>query len=131
MGADVIGESQLVGYPNQFPCVTMVDWKTGEPNLRYWVLKLIRTHLQPGGKISTWSAGVDTQGDYYARAFADKKGKKKILLINMRTKPLSLVLPGSQSMEFIDEHAQGIQTGKIGKNEIRLERFGVAIVEID
>ena len=33
-GIDVIGESQLVGYPTQFPSVTMIDWNTGKPNAR-------------------------------------------------------------------------------------------------
>jgi hypothetical protein len=32
IGIDVAGESQLVGYPAQFPSVSMVDWKDGKPN---------------------------------------------------------------------------------------------------
>ena len=40
MGIDVAGESQLVGYPTQYPDVSMINWKTGDPNARYWVLKL-------------------------------------------------------------------------------------------
>ena len=37
LGIDVAGESQLVGYPTQFPSVSMVDWNTGERRhlLRY------------------------------------------------------------------------------------------------
>ncbi len=31
LGIDVAGESQLVGYPTQFPSVSMVDWNTGGP----------------------------------------------------------------------------------------------------
>ena len=38
LGIDVAGESQLVGYPTQFPSVSMVDWTNGKPNPRYWVL---------------------------------------------------------------------------------------------
>ena len=45
MGIDVIGESQLVGYPTQFPSVSMMDWKNGKPNARYWVLKLHQGQL--------------------------------------------------------------------------------------
>jgi len=51
MGIDVVGESQLVGYPSQFPSVSMVDWKTGSPNARFWVLKLIHDHFAPGDKL--------------------------------------------------------------------------------
>ena len=29
-GVEVAGESQLVGYPTQFPSVSMVDWETGQ-----------------------------------------------------------------------------------------------------
>src|SRR5207253_9312817 len=32
LGIDVTGESQLVGYPTQFPSVSMVDWNNGKPN---------------------------------------------------------------------------------------------------
>ena len=34
IGIDVAGESQLVGYPTQFPDVTMIDWKNSRPNAR-------------------------------------------------------------------------------------------------
>ena len=51
MGVDVAGESQLVGYPTQFPSVSMVDWNTGKPNARYWVLKLLRDNFGPGDKL--------------------------------------------------------------------------------
>ncbi len=47
MGIDVAGESQLVGYPTQFPDVSMMDWENGHPNARYWVLKLIKENFGP------------------------------------------------------------------------------------
>lgn len=73
-GIDVIGESQLVGYPSQFPSVSMMDWKNGKPNARYWVLKLIKDNFHPGDKLvetkfTRWSE-VDGQ------AFATPAGKK-------------------------------------------------------
>ena len=39
MGIDVVGESQLVGYPTQYPSVSLMDYNTGAPNARFWVLK--------------------------------------------------------------------------------------------
>ena len=42
LGIDIAGESQPVGYPTQFPSVTMVDWKTGEANARFRVLELLK-----------------------------------------------------------------------------------------
>jgi len=82
LGVDVIGESQLVGYPSQFPSVSMMNYKTGKPNARYWVLKLIKDSFHPGDKLvanaergSAPSADLDIQG------FITSQGKK-VLLVN-------------------------------------------------
>ena len=45
---DVIGESQLIGYPTQFPSVSMMNWENDKPNARFWVLKLIKDNFHPG-----------------------------------------------------------------------------------
>ncbi len=42
MGIENIGESQLVGYPTQYPSVSMVNWQTGKPNARFRVLELLK-----------------------------------------------------------------------------------------
>jgi len=51
LGIDVAGESQMVGFPTQWPSVSMVDWDTGQPNARFWVLKLLRANFGPGDKL--------------------------------------------------------------------------------
>src|SRR5579884_3536012 len=51
LGIDVAGESQLVGYPTQFPSVSMVDWNTGAPNARFRVLELLKNNFAAGDKI--------------------------------------------------------------------------------
>ena len=51
IGIDVAGESQLVGFPSQFPSVSMVDWKDGQPNARFWVLKLLHDNFAAGDKL--------------------------------------------------------------------------------
>ncbi len=50
-GIDIAGESQLVGYPTQFPSVSMVDWNTGGPNARFRVLELLKNNFGPDDKI--------------------------------------------------------------------------------
>lgn len=88
IGIDVAGESQLVGYPSQFPSVSMMDWTNGRPNARYWVLSLLRKNFGPGDKL------VDTQSgnaQVAAQAFITKEGKK-LLLINKRNKRITLDL---------------------------------------
>src|SRR5438045_9769383 len=51
IGVDVAGESQLVGYPTQFPSVSMVDWDNGKPNPRFQTLKLLHKNFGPGDKV--------------------------------------------------------------------------------
>ncbi len=48
---DIIGESQLIGYPTQFPSVSMMNWANNKPNARFWVLKLIKDNFHPGDKL--------------------------------------------------------------------------------
>lgn len=89
MGVDVAGESQLVGYPTQFPDVSMMNWETGNPNARYWVLHLLHENFGLGDKL------VETTGspaDVLAQAFITKKGKK-VLFINTRNKEVTFSLP--------------------------------------
>jgi len=35
---------------SQFPSVTMIDWKNGKPNARYWVLSLLKDNFHAGDK---------------------------------------------------------------------------------
>jgi hypothetical protein len=91
MGIDLIGESQLVGYPTQFPSVSMINWKTGKPNARYWVLKLIHDNLGPGDAL----VNTDIVGDgVVAQAFLTARGKR-VLLVNRTNRPVTLALPAA------------------------------------
>ncbi len=90
-GVEVAGESQLVGYPTQYPSVSLVDWNTGQPNARFWVLKLLHDNFEPGDKL------VDTHSDspyVYAQAFVTAQGERKILLIGKRDRGFQVSLPG-------------------------------------
>jgi hypothetical protein len=58
-GVDVLGESQLVGYPNlpqygwgpQFPSVALLNWTDGSGTARYWILKLLLDQTDLGDTI--------------------------------------------------------------------------------
>ena len=95
-GIDILGESQLMGYPEipaqQFPAnegdpvpvqhasVTLIDWESGQGNARYWVLKLLIDHFGVGDKIINTTF---TDNDrFYAQGFIDTDGNKKILIVN-------------------------------------------------
>ncbi len=45
---EVLGESQMIGYPSQYPSVSMMDWDTAKPNARYWVLYLLHNSFGVG-----------------------------------------------------------------------------------
>ena len=128
---DVIGESQLVGAPTQFPSVSMMNWLNNKPNARYWVLKLIHDNFHEGDKL------VDTKTDgahgdnYAAQGFVTPAGKK-LLLANKRNEAIEIPLPdaGSAKAETVD-----LQTGdgparnvKLSNGTIKLEPFAVTVV---
>ncbi len=89
LGIEVAGESQLVGYPSQFPSVSMMNYETGEPNPRFWVLKLLKDNFGPGDRLGETS--IDSSG-ITAQAFQTNAGKA-LLVINKRDRPLDLALP--------------------------------------
>lgn len=43
--------SQMIGYPSQYPSVSMMDWTTGKPNSRYWILFLLHETFHVGDKL--------------------------------------------------------------------------------
>jgi len=91
-GIEILASSQLLGYPTQYPSVTMLDWRTGQPNARYWVLKLLRDNFGPGDQL------VDTtvsSPHVVAQAFIAADGAHKILLVNKRDRPVELQISGA------------------------------------
>ncbi len=100
MGIDVAGESQLVGYPTQFPSVSMVDWNTGAANPRFRVLELLKHNFEPGDQIVT--ASCDAQA-VYVLGFIGHRGEHKLLLVNKRNHDVQLTFPqAARKVEFVD-----------------------------
>ena len=94
-GINVIGESQLNGYPSQFPSVTMIDWKNGKPNARFWVLKVIKDNFHSGDRLVQTKLPQWSQVE--AQAFATAEGRK-LLLVNKRNRQAEVTLPESASI---------------------------------
>lgn len=131
LGIDVIGESQLVGYPAQFPSVSMVDWTTGRPNARYWVLKMIRDNFGPGDKLTKTELATSA---VYAQAFVTPQGKKKLLIINKRDRVAQIQLSGAigAHMEVVDQ-ATGLNpssSSDLTSEHLALSGFAVAVVTL-
>jgi hypothetical protein len=129
MGIDVIGESQLVGYKSQVPSVTMIDYKTSEPNSRYWVLKLLLDNFGPEDKL------VETNGmnaSFSAQAFSTSHGKK-LLVVNKRNREQSISMLAEASGATVTFVAPSTGDGKplssaLSGNTLVLEPFEVAVV---
>ena len=126
MGIDIVAESQLVGYPSQFPSVSMLDWRTGAANARFWTLKLIHDHFAPGDKL------VETRGaprDMLAQAFVTPHGRA-LLVANKRNAPGSIRLreewPGAK-LAVVDSSAPP-RTAALTGPDIELAPFAVAVV---
>lgn len=129
MGIDVAGESQLVGYPSQFPSVTMVDWNTGAPNARFRVLELLRKHFGPGDKLMETSIASPY---LYAQAFQTRAGKQEVLLISKRDRPLGVALPGAGRWEYVDQTTAGGPAASVAvQGSVTLNGFAVGVVTFE
>ena len=130
-GVDVIGESQLVGYPSQFPSVSMINYKTGEPNARYWVLKLIKDNFHPGDKLVTTADG---SGDVEIQGFITPQGKK-VLIANKtnseKTVKLAADLQNASTLT-VDEATgdKAPREGKVEGGELKLAPFAVTVLTV-
>ncbi|MGO9340052.1 MAG: GH39 family glycosyl hydrolase [Terracidiphilus sp.] len=128
---DVIGESQLVGYPTQFPSVSMMNWESNKPNARFWVLKLIKDSFRPGDTlVETNLSGADS-GSVEAQAIVTPAGRK-LLLANKRNHAVEIPLAGAGKVTALtvdfesgDDPARSV---KISGGNIRLEPFAVTVV---
>jgi hypothetical protein len=130
LGIDVAGESQLVGYPSQFPDVSMVNWENGTPNARYWVLKLLKENFGPGDKLVRTSINSP---EIIAQAFITTRGKK-LVLINQRKKEVTIKLPpgvkGGKAT-FVDVSTlNGSELIQVANDTITLRPFAVGVITL-
>ena len=131
LGIEYAGESQLVGYPTQFPSVSLVDWVTGQPNARYWVLKLLHDNFGPGDKL------MDTRINtpyVYALGVVTRDGKHKVLLVNKRDRTFVVSVPGAATghIEVVDQQTafQPPAGGQLRSDEVTLSGLAVAVVTL-
>ena len=125
---DVIGESQLIGYPTQFPSVSMMDWTTNRPNARFWVLKLIKDTFHPGDQLVKTSIGSP---DVVAQGFVTPAGHK-LLVVNKRNHAIEILLPDAEKATALtvdSEAAEGpARSVNLTGERIKLEPFAVTVV---
>lgn len=112
LGYKFIGADQLVGgpYPDNEPCVTMLDWTTGEPNAKYWVLQML-AGLGIGPKQLFTSASSSNQ--LYALGLK-VEGQRKILLVSKSGTPQMVHLEGysmNTTAMVLDGSPDGVTVG--------------------
>lgn len=133
MGVDVIGESQLVGYPSQFPSVSMMDYNNAKPNARYWVLKLIKDNFHPGDRLVANIDHDNEPSDVLIQGFVTPQGKK-VLFVNKTNLDKSVKLTAdleNGSTQTVDE-ATGDDAPRVGKvdgAELKLAPFAVTVLQ--
>ena len=122
----------LIGYPTQFPSVSMMDWTNNKPNARFWVLKLIKDSFHPGDKlVDTQVGGGALSEDLAAQAYVTPAGRK-LLLVNKHDRALDVSLPDSEKASAL---TVDVETGdgparsiKPDGGKIHLEPFAVTVV---
>jgi hypothetical protein len=127
---DVIGESQLVGFPSQYPSVSMMDWTTNQPNARFWVLKLIKDSFHPGDTMVETELGVTTVA-LAAQAFVTPTGHK-LLLVNKSDLAAEVPLPDASAASALTVDLQSgegpARSVSPAGGKITLEPFAVMVV---
>jgi hypothetical protein len=137
LGIDVAGESQLVGYPTQFPSVSMVEWSNGKPNARLWVLKLLHDNFGPGDKIvkvAPLSQFAAAHPYVQGLAVVTKQGRRRMLLVNKRDRNFHLSILGASGgqLDYVDV-TTGLQppsTAKLTSDNLTLHGFSVAVLTL-
>ncbi len=131
LGVEGVGESALAQPPGFYPSVTMVDWNTGEPNARYWALKLLRENFGPGDKLVEARTGVPY---VYAQGFVGADGTRRILLVNKRDRPFLVSIPGGTGTteEYVDQTTGNRPPAatRLSGETITLGGFAVAVVTL-
>jgi hypothetical protein len=131
MGIDVIAASQLVGYPTQYPSVSLVDWNTGEPNARFWALKLLRDHLSPEDRVVAVS---HTGNLVYAQGFLAPAGERKLLVVNKRNTAVEIEVRAAKggTLQVVDQEtgSHAPRSSTVSGESFELGGYGVAILQL-
>lgn len=130
-GIDIVAIAELIDYPGQLAGTTIVDWNTGNPNARYWGMKLLRDNFGPGDNLIRTQ---DTPKEFLAQAFITGDGIRKILLVNKTSHVIKVSIPSIKDakMDFVD-----VSTGSnppvsviLKIPEVELKPFAVAVVTL-
>lgn len=141
MGIDMIHGAELIDYPGQVASLSLVNWETGKPNARYWVLTLIHDQLGPADKIVApplppadgTADSSELAATVYSQGFITPRGARKVLLVNKRNQPVELIVAGASggTLDVVDQTTRdGPVHRLIPTDTVHLSGFAVAIVTL-
>ena len=136
LGVDVVGESQLVGYPSQFPSVSMIDWTNGKPNARFTVLELLKNNFGPGDDLANTevqSKALPADANAIEAQAFSRGGHRKLLLINQRNREITVELPKEcfgASIQTIGGTSPDTVKRNVEAAKVRLLPFSVSVVAL-
>ncbi|ETO34712.1 hypothetical protein RFI_02382 [Reticulomyxa filosa] len=145
-GVDVMGQSQLMGFPplnqTEFPAspggippqyasVTELSWTTGIGNARYWILKMLIDHFHTGDHLLL--TNTSDSKTLFAQAFIDNAynaSTKRILFVNKLNQNIDILIDSplqAATLYYIDESTGfgPAQTETISGTTFQLDRYGV------
>jgi hypothetical protein len=130
-GIDAAGESAIPGSPGLWATIAMTDWDTGQPNARFWVLKLIHDNFRPGDRIVSVE---NSSGTVMTQAYVTSGGERKLLMVNKRDREFQIALPEAKGgkLEVVDQ-ITGFNppaASKIEGESFKLGGLGVAVVTL-
>ena len=106
-GIQVLGCSQLVANPGNLPSIAMVNYTNGEPNARFYILKMLIDNLYPDELNEI--RGVETRNDspnlLHVQGYLHydkRRGSvvKKILVVNKSLETLQVNILGIQGSKW-------------------------------
>jgi hypothetical protein len=134
-GIEIVGQSTLWADQDDWPEVSLLDWKTGQPNARYWVLKLIRENFGPGDNlVGTDVDSVGQECPVYAQGFVTRNGDHKVLLVNKSNRTFDVSISGTAEgrVRFVDQSTGHEPPASISLKDssVKLRSFAVAVVTL-
>jgi hypothetical protein len=130
-GIDAVNESGVPSGPGMWPSIAMHNWDTGQPNARFWALKLIHDNFRPGDKIVN---SESSSGTVMTQGYVTASGERKILIVNKRDNEISLKLTGARGgkLEVVDltTASNPPASCKIEGQSIKLGGLAVAVVTL-
>jgi hypothetical protein len=95
--------------------LAMIEWASGKPNARYWVLKLLIDRFGPGAKLVATRnitpppyplppnilAMMSRRAPVWAQGFVAADGSRRLLLVNRSIESAEVALPGGAGAQVL------------------------------